>query len=171
VLIIYYRTCFKYDKYAISLGGGVLDNPGRYLTLLQPINGADAVSGSPYFPVFPGSVYKAWDNSASFYYMPRQYISFVWEFGYRHANQPYFTGRGGITPPNGNNGSPADYVCNDGSSTGFGWAVNPSNPTDPNGANLGLAQSTCNANSHGGLWTPDLRKDEPSIRMAIMVKF
>src|SRR5260370_15925571 len=23
----------------------------------------------------------------------------------------------------------------------------------------------------GGLWTPDLRKDEPSLRMAIMVKF
>jgi hypothetical protein len=169
--MIYDRTWFKKDKYAVTLGGGVLDNPGRYLTLLQPINGADAVSGSPYFPVFPGSVYKAWDNSASFYYMPKQYISFVWEFGYRHANQPYFTGRGGITPPNGNNGSPADYVCNDGSSTGFGWAVNPSNPIDPNGANLGLAQSTCNANSHGGLWTPDLRKDEPSIRMAIMVKF
>ncbi|MFZ0898543.1 MAG: outer membrane beta-barrel protein [Candidatus Sulfotelmatobacter sp.] len=169
--MLYDRTWFKKDKYAITLGGGVLDNPGRYLTLLQPINGADAVSGSPYFPVFPGSVYKAWDNSASFYYMPRQYISFVWEFGYRHANVPYFTGRGGITPPNGNNGSPADYVCNDGSSTGFGWAVNPNNPTDPNGANLGLAQSTCNANSHGGLWTPDLRKDEPSIRMAIMVKF
>ncbi len=169
--MLYDRTWFKKDKYAITLGGGVLDNPGRYLTLLQPINGADAVSGSPYFPTFPGSLYKAWDTTASFYYMPKQYISFVWEYGYRHANQPYFTGRGGITPPNGNNGSPADYVCMDGSSTGFGWAPNASNPTDPNGANLGLAQSTCNANSHGGLWTPDLRKDEPSIRMAIMVKF
>jgi hypothetical protein len=171
--MIYDRTWFKKDKYAITLGGGVLDNPGRYLTLLQPINGADAVSGSPYFPVFPGSVYKAWDNSASFYYMPRQYISFVWEFGYRHANQPYFTGRGGITPPNGNDGAPGDYVCNDGTSTGFGWAVNPSNPIDPNGANLGAAQSFCSATTttHGGLWTPDLRKDEPSIRMAIMVKF
>jgi hypothetical protein len=169
--MLYNRWWFKKDLYAITLGGGVLDNPGRYLTLLQPINGADAVSGSPYFPTFPGSVYKAWDNSASFYYMPKQYISFVWEFGYRHANVPYFTGRGGITPPNGNNGSPADYVCMDGSSTGFGWAVNPSNPTDPNGANLGLAQSTCGSNSHGGLWSPDLRKDEPSIRMAIMVKF
>ena len=169
--MLYNRWWFKKDLYAITLGGGVLDNPGRYLTLLQPINGADAVSGSPYFPTFPGSVYKAWDNSASFYYMPKQYISFVWEFGYRHANQPYFTGRGGITPPNGNNGSPGDYVCMDGTSTGFGWAINPSNPTNPNGANLGSAQSFCNGNSHGGLWTPDLRKDEPSIRMAIMVKF
>src|SRR5208282_1353140 len=104
------------------------------------------------------------------YYMPKQYISFVWEFGYRHANVPYFTGRGGITPPGGNNGSPQFYACNDGRSTGIGWAVNPSNPTDPNGANLGLAQAACNSSTtaHGGLWTPDLRKDEPSIRMAIM---
>jgi len=176
--MLYDRTWFKKDVYAVTLGGGVLDNPGRYLTLLQPINGADAVSGSPYFPSFPGSVYKAWDTSASFYYMPKQYISFVWEFGYRHANVPYFTGRGGITPPGGNNGSPANYVCMDNSSTGFGWAVNPANPIDPNGANLASAQAYCNGTgggnttvSHGGLWTPDLRKDEPSIRMAIMVKF
>ena len=176
--MLYNRWWFKKDLYAITLGGGVLDNPGRYLTLLPPINGADAVSGSPYFPANPGLPYKAWDNSITFDYMPRQYITFLWEFGYRHANQPYFTGRGGITPPGGNNGSPANYVCMDNSSTGFGWAVNPVNPTDPNGANLGNAQAYCNGTGggnttipHGGLWTPDLRKDEPSIRMAIMVKF
>jgi hypothetical protein len=175
--MLYNRWWFKKDLYAITLGGGVLDNPGRYLTLLPPINGADAVSGSPYFPENPGLAYKAWDNSVTFDYMPRQYITFLWEFGYRHANQPYFTGRGGITPPGGNNGSPANYVCMDNSSTGFGWAVNLANPTDPNGANLGNARAYCNGTgggntiSHGGLWTPDLRKDEPSIRMAIMVKF
>ena len=169
--MLYDRTWFKKDKYAITVGGGVLDNPGRYLTLLPPINGADAVSGSPYFPTFPGSVYKAWDSSVTFDYMPRQYITFLWEFGYRHANQPYFTGRGGITPPGGNNGSPQFYACNDGSSSGIGWAPNASNPTDPLGSNLGAAQTVCNSGSHGGLWNPDLRKDEPSIRMAIMVKF
>jgi hypothetical protein len=176
--MLYDRTWFKKDKYAVTVGGGVLDNPGRYLTLLQPINGADAVSGSPYVPENPGLAYKAWDSSVTFNYMPRQYITFLWEFGYRHADQPYFSGRGGITPPGGNNGSPSFYVCNDNSSTGFGWAANPSNPTDPNGANLGSAQAYCNGTgggntttAHGGLWTPDLRKDEPSLRMAIMVKF
>jgi hypothetical protein len=168
--MLYNRFWFKKDLYALTLGGGVLDNPGRYLTLLQPINGADAVSGSPYFPGFPGSVYKAWDNSITFNYMPKQYITFVWEFGYRHANVPYFTGRGGITPPGGNNGSPASYVCMDGSSAGIGWAPDPNNPTNALGGNLGAAQTVCNS-SHGGLWTPDLRKDEPSLRMAIMVKF
>ena len=169
--MLYNRFWFKKDRYAITLGGGVLDNPGRYLTLLPPIDGATAVTGSPYFAANPGLAYKAWDNSLTFDYMPRQYITFLWEFGYRHANVPYFTGRGGITPPGGNNGSPQFYACNDGSSTGIGWAVNTANPTDPNGANLGSAQTACNANAHGGLWTPDLRKDEPSIRMAIMVKF
>ena len=71
---------------------------------------------------------------------------------------------------NGNNGSPADYVCNDGSSAGIGWAPDPNNPTNVLGSNIPVAQSTCNA-GHGGLWFPDLRKDEPSLRMAIMVKF
>ena len=148
----------------------MLDNPGRYLTLLPPINGADAVSGSPYFPGSPGLPYKAWDSSVTFNYMPKEYITFLWEFGYRHSDEPYWSGPGGITPPNGNNGSPADYVCNDGSSAGIGWAPDPNNPTNVLGSNIPVAQSTCNA-GHGGLWFPDLRKDEPSLRMAIMVKF
>jgi len=169
--MLYDRTWFKKDLYAVTLGGGVLDNPGRYLTLLPPINGADAISGSAYFPGSPGLPFKAWDTSATFMWMPKQYISFLWEFGYRTAQQPYYTGRGGITPNGGNNGAPQFYACNDGSSTGIGWAANPSNPFDPVGANLGAAQTACGSGGHGGLWTPDLRKDEPSLRMAIMVKF
>ena len=43
------------DLMAVTLGGGKMTNPGRYLTLLPPINGADAVTGSPYFPATPGS--------------------------------------------------------------------------------------------------------------------
>jgi len=176
--MLYNRWWFKKDMYGLTLGGGVLDNPGRYLTLLQPINGADAVSGSPYFPGSPGLPYKAWDTSVTFDYMPKQYITFLWEFGYRHSDQPYFTGRGGITPPTGNNGSPSSYVCNDGTSAGIGWAPDPSNPADPLGSNIPTAQAFCNGTgggnttiSHGGMWFPDLRKDEPSLRMAIMVKF
>ena len=55
----YNRFWFKKDRYALTLGGGVMDNPGRYLTLLQPINGADAVSGSPYFPEGPGLPFQS----------------------------------------------------------------------------------------------------------------
>ena len=145
----YNRFWFKKDLYGVTIGGGQITNPGRYLALLPPINGADAVSGSPYFPANPGSTFKAWDASATFDYMPKQYITFRWEYGYRHANVPYFTGRGGITPPGGNNGFPAQFVCMD-------------NTPDPTGAGC---------SSHGGLWTPDLRKNEGSLRMAIMVKF
>ncbi|HLX82604.1 MAG TPA: outer membrane beta-barrel protein [Terriglobales bacterium] len=145
----YNRWWFKKDTFGLTIGGGAFDNPGRYLTLLQPINGADAISGSPYFPEGPGLPFKAWDTSITWDWMPRQYITFRWEYGYRHANVPYFTGRGGITPPGGNNGSPAQYVCMD---------------NTPSATPTG-----CGAD--GGLWTPDLRKDEPSIRLAIMVKF
>ena len=45
----YNRMWFHKDLFALTLGGGMMNNPGRYLTLLPPINGADAISGSPYF--------------------------------------------------------------------------------------------------------------------------
>jgi len=48
--------------------------------LLPPINGATAVTGTPYFTENPGDPYKAWDASATFDYMPSQYITFRWEF-------------------------------------------------------------------------------------------
>jgi hypothetical protein len=130
--MLYNRFWFDKDQYAITIGGGAMDNPGRYLTLLPPINGADAISGSPYFTANPGDPFKAWDTSFTFDWMPKEYITFRTEYGYRHANVPYFTGRGGITPPGGNTGMPS--------------AVVPG-------------------------WTPDLRKDEPEMRYAIMVKF
>ena len=53
--MLYDRTWFHKDMFAMTLGGGAMNNPGRYLTLLPPINGADAVSGSPYFQGYPGS--------------------------------------------------------------------------------------------------------------------
>ena len=56
-----------------------------------PTNGATAISGTPYFTENPGDPYKAWDASATFDYMPSQYITFRWEFDHRAANVPYFT--------------------------------------------------------------------------------
>ena len=103
--MLYNRWWFKKDLYGITLGGGAMANPGRYLTLLPPINGADAITGSPYFTQNPGDPYKAWDASLTFDWMPKQYITFRAEYGYRHANVPYWTGRGGITP--GVNGTPS----------------------------------------------------------------
>jgi hypothetical protein len=159
--MLYNRWWFKKDTYGFTLGGGVVNNPGRYLVLLPPINGADAVSGTPYFTQNPGDPFKAWDGSATFDWMPKQYITFRWEYGYRHANVPYFTGRGGITP--GVNGAPST-VPNPAAGSVVG------NTTFVPGPFLSATPGlTCVAGSTG--FCPDLRKDEPSIRMAIMVKF
>jgi hypothetical protein len=102
--MIYNRLWFHKDRYAVTLGGGQINNPGRYLVLLPPINGATAISGTPYFTENPGDPYKAWDMTATYDYMPSQYITFRWEYNHRAANVPYFTGRGGVTPPGGNTG-------------------------------------------------------------------
>jgi len=159
--MLYNRWWFKKDLYGITLGGGAMDNPGRYLTLLPPINGADAVSGSPYFTGNPGDPFKAWDTSLTFDWMPRQYITFRAEYGYRHANVPYWTGRGGITP--GVNGNPSVIP---GPNAG---TVVPGTTFAPGPFLSATPYFTCVAGATG--WCPDLRKDEPSIRYAIMVKF
>ena len=96
--MIYNRFWFHHDHYGLTLGGGKINNPGRYLVLLPPINGATAASGTQYFTENPGDQFKAWDASGTFDYMPSQYITFRWEFNHRAANVPYFSGPGGVTP-------------------------------------------------------------------------
>lgn len=108
--MIYNRLWFANDKYGFTLGGGTINNPGRYLVLLPPINGATAASGTPYFTENPGDPYKAWDISETFDYMPSQYATFRWEFDHRAANVPYFAGPGGVTPPGGNQGTAGSFV-------------------------------------------------------------
>ncbi len=164
--MVYNRFWFKHDLYGLTLGGGVMDNPGRYLVLLPPIDGADAVSGSPYFTQNPGDPYKAWDTSITFDYMPKQYITFRSEFGYRHANVPYWTGSGGITPPGGNTGSPSVFA---GGNSGTPGQVVPGTTFVPGPFLSATPGYTCVAGATG--WCPDLVKDEPSLRFAIMVMF
>jgi hypothetical protein len=114
----YLRAWFDHDKYALTFGGGAIKNPGRYLVLLPPINGATALSGTPYFTENPGDPFVAWDTQLTFDYMPSQYITLRGEFTYRHASVPYFSGSGGITPPGGNQGAPGSTVMN---SDGTTW--------------------------------------------------
>jgi len=143
--MVYNRLWFDRDRYGLTIGGGQINNPGRYLVLLPPINGATAASGTPYFTENPGDPYKAWDVSGTFDWMPSQYITFRWEYNHRAANVPYFSGSGGVTPPGGNNGAPGAFVC----LSGF---------------------TTCNG-SPTNTWLPDLRKSENRLNMAILVKF
>ncbi len=109
-VMLYNRLWFDNDRYGLTIGGGRINNPGRYLVLLPPINGATAASGTSYFTENPGDPYKAWDASGTFDWMPSQYITFRWEYNYRGANVPYFSGPGGVTPPGGNTGSPGSIV-------------------------------------------------------------
>jgi hypothetical protein len=96
--MLYNRLWFDRDHYGLTIGGGRINNPGRYLVLLPPINGATAASGTPYFTENPGDPFKAWDMSGTFDWMPRQYITFRWEFDHRAASVPYWSGPNGVTP-------------------------------------------------------------------------
>lgn len=108
--MLYNRLWFDRNLFGLTLGGGRINNPGRYLVLLPPINGANATSGTPYFTENPGDKFKAWDASATFDYMPSQYITWRLEYDHRAADVPYFSGPGGITPPGGNQGTPGSMV-------------------------------------------------------------
>jgi hypothetical protein len=108
--MIYNRFWFHHDMFGVTLGGGAMNNPGRYLVLIPPINGATAASGTPYFTANPGDPFKAWDTSATFDYMPSQFITFRLEYNHRAANVPYFSGEGGVTPAGGNTGSAGSVV-------------------------------------------------------------
>ncbi len=107
----YNRLWFDRDRYGLTIGGGRINNPGRYLVLLPPINGATAASGTPYFTENPGDPYKAWDASLTGDYMPSQYFTYRLEYNHRAANVPYFSGPGGVTPPGGNQGTPGSVVA------------------------------------------------------------
>ena len=158
--MLYNRFWFKKDTYGVTVGGGAMNNPGRYLTLLPPINGADAISGSPYFTQNPGDPFKAWDASLTFDWMPKQYITFRTEYGYRHANVPYWSGRGGIT--NGVNGSPSTIPGLTAGSIVPGTVFVPGPLLSPTpGFTCVAATGFC----------PDLRNDEAALRFAVMVKF
>ena len=130
-VMAYNRSWFANDKLGLTLGGGAMNNPGRYLVLVPPINGATAFTGTPYFTANPGDPFKAWDASITFDYMPDQYTTFRIEANHREANVPYFSGAGGVTPVGGNNGLPTVKI------DGF---------------------------------TPDLRKTETRLNIALLVK-
>src|SRR5262249_5285192 len=106
----YHRVWFDKDRFAATIGGGAINNPGRYLVLIPPINGATAFSGTPYFTAAPGDEFKAWDSSITFDWMPKQFTTFRFEFNHRASNVPYFTGPGGLTPPGGTQGHPGSFV-------------------------------------------------------------
>jgi hypothetical protein len=147
-VMAYDRTWFDHNLYALTLGGGFMNNPGRYLSLLPPINLASASTGSPYFTENPGQKLFQWDMQLNFQYMPKDWITWWTEGTFRHSDVPYWTGSGGVTPPGGNNGAPANFACSNGASMGADLCA-----------------------GEGGVWYPDLRKREVIWGAGVMVKF
>jgi hypothetical protein len=107
----YNRLWFYENHFGLTYGGGWIKNPGRYLVLLPPINGATAASGTSYFTENPGDKFTAWDMQLTGDWMPTEWVTFRLEYTHRFANVPYWTGRGGVTPPGGNQGSPGSTVA------------------------------------------------------------
>jgi hypothetical protein len=112
----YHRAWFANNHIGFTVGGGAITNPGRYLVLMPPINGATAFSGTPYFTAMPRDKYKAWDMQIATDFMPNGYITVRLEYNHREASVEYFSGPDGVTPPGGNQGSPGSAV--------EGWAPN-----------------------------------------------
>jgi hypothetical protein len=144
-MMLYDRTWFHNDLYAVTVGGGFMNNPGRYLALTPPINGATAATGSPYFTQAPGQKLFQWDTQLNFQYMPKDWITWWTEATYRHSDVPYWSGSGGVTPPGGNNGSPTSCV----------------------GGSSNATTGQCEA----GDWFPDLRTREVVYGAGVLVKF
>ncbi len=176
----YNRWWLDKDTFGLTVGGGFINNPGRYLVLLPPINGATAVTGSAYFPEDPGQPFHGHDGTLTWDYMPNQYITFRTEYGYRHSDVPYWAGRGGSTPPGGNTlaaiGSPADFTCTNGTTSadsGIGYTTMPwLSYRQEYAANIAGAKAICAANpAYPDLWQPDMRRDEQKVIFAILVKF
>lgn len=94
----------KKQQWAFTVGGGYINNPGRYLALLPAGNGVLTQN--------PGDKFEGWDASAGFQFMPNEFLTFGAEWVTRHTNVPYFSGHGGVTSPNGWNppiGDPTGY--------------------------------------------------------------
>jgi hypothetical protein len=171
----YVRLWFDHDRHAITVGGGQMNNPGRYLTLVPSINGATATSGTPYYTENAGDRAQMHDLTFTYDYMPSQFIVFRLEQAWRYSDTPYWTGHGGVTPPGGNNGNPADYQCAAGGDAGVGYVATSSSFSS------GLAQAISNcggglpsesgALNTGAIWWPDLRTNQSTTMGAILVRF
>jgi hypothetical protein len=104
-LMIYNRLWFAKDKFALTVGGGAMSNPGRYLVLLPPVQGATASNNgcAGCLTQNPGDKFNAWDGTVTFDYMPDQFTTFRAEYNHREADVNYFEGPGGITSQDGLN--------------------------------------------------------------------
>ncbi len=107
--MMYHRMWFSDNKFAWTIGGGVMENPGRYLVLYptgqasplpNPSNPTQLAGAFP-FSANPGDQFSGWDCSTNIDFMPSQSITFRAELVRRGSNVPYFAGHGGVTSQTG----------------------------------------------------------------------
>lgn len=108
-VMFYNRVWFHQNKFAWTIGGGLITNPGRYLVLyptgdaspLPNPNNPLTTAGTHPFSANPGDKFTAWDCSTNFDWMPNQSVTFRIEYVHRESDVPYFAGHGGVTSPTG----------------------------------------------------------------------
>lgn len=108
-IMFYNRIWFAKNKLAWTVGGGYMENPGRYLVLYptgdasplpNPTNPTSTAGTHPY-TANPGDQFSGVDYSTNIDWMPNEHILFRLEYVHRESSVPYFAGRGGVTSPSG----------------------------------------------------------------------
>ena len=172
---------------AVGLPAGTVIT-GVGMSSITVNNGATATTGSPYYTENANDRGQMHDLTFTYDYMPSQFITFRLEQAWRYSDTPYWAGRGGVTPPGGNNGNPADYQCAAGGDSGFGYVYTTQQTgaasavgyaglpwAEQNCQNNGLANGNTGkpgtAAAAGAIWWPDLRTNQSSTMGAIMVRF
>ncbi|HUR65514.1 MAG TPA: outer membrane beta-barrel protein [Chitinophagaceae bacterium] len=93
------RIWFQKNKYALTLRGDCISNPGLYLAFtpspVTPNDYTDAIAADPKQQL------HILQGTATFDIMPNDHVTFRLEYGYRQSNVPYFAGGGGTTSPDG----------------------------------------------------------------------
>lgn len=93
------RIWFSKDKFALTLRGDYITNPGLYLAFSpSPVTDNDfndAMAGDAEQKL---NIFQA---TCTLDIMPNEFVTFRFEYGHRKANVPYFAGPGGTTSPDG----------------------------------------------------------------------
>jgi hypothetical protein len=108
-VMFYNRVWFAKNHLAWTIGGGYMQNPGRYLVLyptgqaspLPNTNNPTQTAGAYPYSANAGDQFSGFDYSTNLDWMPNQHICFRLEYVHREASVPYFAGRGGVTSPSG----------------------------------------------------------------------
>jgi len=93
------RVWFRKNKLALTLRGDYVTNPGLYLAFPPSPVGPNSYTAA--IANIPNQKLDLYQATATFDIMPNDHFTLRIEYGYRHANVPYFAGRGGTTSPDG----------------------------------------------------------------------